>query len=158
MFEGRGTETTQEDGHHEKSTRQESEAKFEFSKEELEAMTEDGLNQVFKDMAAAMARQKSTEMWKAVNRGVERVGNVVSQTTDAVESVFEAFSKIRMDFDSNGQPFMPEFVAGSEVLPKLQEALKQIEADPMLRARMEDLMKIKKEEWRARESSRRLVG
>ena len=33
MFEGRGTETTQDDGHQEKSDRYEGEAKFEFSKD-----------------------------------------------------------------------------------------------------------------------------
>jgi hypothetical protein len=45
-----------------------------------------------------------------------------------------------------------------DVVRELREALQQIESTPALRRRFEDILSRKREEWRARESSRNLVG
>jgi hypothetical protein len=76
-----------------------------------------------------------------------------------VEGVFKSLERILLDFDDQGKPIMPTMLSGSqELAAELSEALHQIETTPDLRRRFEAVIDRKREEWRARESSRNLVG
>ena len=73
----------------------------------------------------------------------------------SVNSLFEVLEKIDRDFDEAGNPNELSVVAHPERLSSISKVISQAEADPN---RYQAIMERKKEEWRARESNRKLVG
>jgi hypothetical protein len=53
---------------------------------------------------------------------------------------------------------MPSIVCGSEAFEIFKRVVDQIEADPALRKKAEELINKKRSDWRDRESRRKLVG
>jgi hypothetical protein len=62
-----------------------------------------------------------------------------------------------IDFDRSGKPKMPTVVLHPDMFRSIEPKLREWEKDPELRARREAMLARKKEEWRVRESRRRLV-
>lgn len=88
----------------------------------------------------------------------------MSQTLDAkgrkfdAQLVIELLEKMQIEFYPDGTPheifgdgplFMPEKMAAVD---------KEFESNPELKRKFDEMMEKKKEEWRAREADRKLVG
>ena len=99
-------------------------------------------------------------MFEAIDKGVKRVGNVIDNRGKpiGVETLFSALEKIEIDFDSSGNPNMPQMISGSGAHESMVNAAKAIEESPDLKARWNRLLSTKREQWRAREANRELVG
>lgn len=87
-----------------------------------------------------------------------------SQTLDAKGRKFDAqlliemLEKIQIEFYPDGRPH-ELFVDSSLFTPERMAAVeKEIESNPELKRRFDEMMERKKEEWRAREADRKLVG
>ena len=111
-------------------------------------------------LAKDMAYKMSTRVYQGISKAVDDAGNVVS--TEGVgfspDALLEAMSKVAVEFEQDGTPRMPSFHVGEQNAEALRNALQEMERDPEMRRRQSDIMKQKREEWRAREASRRLVG
>lgn len=74
------------------------------------------------------------------------------------EALLAGFEKVQIDFDDRNQPVMPTLVAHPDKQEQLKEAIKLLQTDPHWSKVFEKLMVKKREEWRAREANRVLVG
>ena len=111
-------------------------------------------------LAKDMAYKMSTRVYQGISKAVDDAGNVVS--TQGIgfrpDALLEAMAKVAVEFEQDGTPRMPSFHVGEQNAEALRNALQEMERDPEMRRRQSDIMKQKREEWRAREASRRLVG
>ena len=111
-------------------------------------------------LAKDMAYKMSTRVYQGISKAVDDAGNVVS--TQGIgfrpDALLEAMAKVAVEFEQDGTPRMPSFHVGEQNAEALRNALQEIDRDPEMLRRHSDIMKQKREEWRAREASRRLVG
>jgi hypothetical protein len=128
--------------------------------EEVPAMTLESLLRKLDDAAQDMARQMAEGVYGSISAAMERVGNVVDAGGQRLtaQTILEALSKIQIDFNRDGSPRMPEM----HIHPSLSEAVRlageELEKNGALKRQLRQLLVEKREEWRAREASRRLVG
>ena len=114
------------------------------------------LEEVAKDMAS----QKSKYFFEMLNKVTTETGNVIDGkgkplSADALLSVLE---KIQADFDETGNLSGLRMVVAPSQRGAAEEAMRQIGTDPQLKKKHAAILMKKKEEWRAREAARTLVG
>jgi len=114
------------------------------------------VDQAAKDMARQMFSEFQSKFTAAV-RGVGNDLNVHGQKLSP-EHILALLERMSIEFDGRGQPLLPTFVIHPEVEPQLSEAITSLHDVPELRKQYSELIHRKREAWRARESSRKLVG
>ena len=70
----------------------------------------------------------------------------------------DTLEKMWLDFDERGRPVLPTIVMHPDQLKAIGPKLVEWEKDRALQARWNEVIARKKEEWRAREADRTLVG
>lgn len=70
----------------------------------------------------------------------------------------DALEGMQVDFDDDGRPKLPTIVMHPDQLKIIGPKLAEWEKDPALHARWEQVLAKKKDEWRDRESRRKLAG
>src|SRR5207302_5193392 len=97
--------------------------------------------------------------FEEINKAVKSVGNEVSLSgPPSAEGMLKLFEKLWIEFQDDGKHVPLTLVCSPEAQPQFQKAFQQLELDPQIRKRFEELMRRKKDEWRERESARKLVG
>lgn len=108
-------------------------------------------------MADQMAGQMSAHAFQTLGETLDKAG----QTTERkgkpfdAEAILEALDKIQMDFD---EPPELSLVIPPALKERAAAAFEQLENDPQLRARRDEIISKKRREWRDREADRKLVG
>jgi len=135
-------------------------SRISVSRDEFGAMSVEDVLKKVDEAAEDMARQRDEAFFKLMDEVCEQAGNVLSAqgTPVSAEHLLRALKKVDIDFDDQGKPFLPTAIAGEKVASQIREAGRQLETDPVWRRRYSRLMDLKKDEWRAREADRRLVG
>lgn len=88
----------------------------------------------------------------------QQTGNWVDAKGSAsADSLFEMFRKIEIDFHPDGTPDLPHLYAGEAAAKAMGRVLEEIQQNPTLRNKFEEILSQKRELWRDRESSRKLV-
>jgi hypothetical protein len=97
---------------------------------------------------------------ETLEAGTRRVGNVIDGEGKPIsaEKILDLFDKIAISFDPNGRPQMPTGLAGGAQAEAYRVQLARIDTEPALKARMKQIIDRKREEWRAGEAHRVLVG
>ena len=159
LHEGRAMHITRADQSQSTSDMQELSTYLEIKFDEIENLTLQKAIEKHDAMIVDMVR-KQTEFIR------ERMSAEIpaSQTLDAkgrkfdAQVMFELLERMQMDFYPDGTPhelhvdgplFTPERMAAAE---------KELESNPELKRKFDEMMEKKKEEWRAREADRKLVG
>ncbi len=107
---------------------------------------------------AEMGRKMQDTILQSVEAATEKVGNVIQIRNNEItpEAFLETMEKVEIDFDEDGRSrsswFLPPAMAAE--FHKNYETWQQ---DPILRAKLAALEEKKKEQFRARETSRRLA-
>lgn len=110
-------------------------------------------------VAQQIAKQQAEQTYTAIAKAVEEVGNSVDAKGDfGAESILELLARLEIQFSPDGRPRLPEIHVHPSQAEAIVAALKELEADRDLRERFEQIMVLKREEWRAREALRKLVG
>lgn len=105
-----------------------------------------------------MGRKIQDTILQGVEAATENVGNVIQIRNNEItpEAFLEMMEKVEIDFDEDGRSrsswFLPQTIAAE--LHKSYEAWQE---DPILRTKLAALEAKKKEEFRAREVTRRLA-
>lgn len=112
------------------------------------------------ECAIEMGKQQSQHLFKIIAKTVESVGNTVECNGEpfAPKHIFEMLEKIEISFNKDNTPNFPSFVAAPSITKKFYEVLKMIEDNPELKEKMDKILENKRNEWRDRENSRKLVG
>jgi hypothetical protein len=136
------------------------EAEFKVSVDELPNLTLDQLVAKMDKAAAELARQQVERAVSVLNEAVETVGNTLHMRGEPFqeEHLFQALEKISIDFDESGQPYVPALLMGPDMADRATKVVGRITSEPDLRRRYDQIISRKREEWRARESRRKLVG
>ena len=123
-------------------------------------MTIDVLVERMRHAAQDMAAQITKSSFQSISDAVDKVGNVVDGKGAPFSAALflEALEKIQIDFGPDGKPRFPTLVVAPSKGPQIQRILESLEQDPQLSAQFHKLIEVKKEEWLAREASRKLVG
>ena len=151
MIRADGSEETIEMKHHHTEVR--------ISEEELESLSIEDIQRKFDEAAREMADQMTKTCFDSINKAISDVGNAVRYTgMPTIEDVFRMYETIDIDFDDFGRPELPTLMCGKNMMEHLQALNSRIGSDPETNKRFANLMIRKKEEWRDREASRRLVG
>jgi hypothetical protein len=114
------------------------------------------LDEAAKEMAAQMARQT----YASLSQTSEKAGTVVDakNTPMRAELILEWFSQIYLDFNRDGKPQLPSIISHPSQSEGVKEALKELDRNPNLNHKFREIIETKREDWRVREASRRLVG
>jgi hypothetical protein len=138
--------------------------------QQLSTMAEIKIDEI-PDLTLQKALAKYDEMildlvGKQTGFALDRISEDIpkSQSVDAkgkkldADLVLQVLETIQIDFYPDGRPHELHVVGGLFSEERLRAADKEVKSNPELQKRYEELMARKKEEWRAREASRKLVG
>lgn len=124
------------------------------------AEQEKEIDQKLDEAAQSIGKQHMQLLFTTVKEATDRVGT--SYDAKGKPFDFEMFlgtlEKLWIDFDEQGQPILPTIVIHPDQLKALAPKFAAWEKDPSLMARWSAVIAGKKEEWRARENLRKLVG
>jgi hypothetical protein len=160
IHEGRRTAIVRNSGAVEETPLFQASAGFEIRPDEVPTISLQLLRDRMDQAARDMAKQRSEGFFKTIEDAVENIGNTVNGKGQAFtpELVFEMLEKMWIDFDAQGQPRLPTVTINPAQEPQVRRAFESIQTDPNLARRFTELIDKKREEWRAREASRKLVG
>ena len=159
LHEGRTMKITRADQSESTSGMEQLSVHLEIKFDEIESLTLQKAIEKHDAMIADMV-QKQTHFVR------ERMSSEIpeSQTLNAkgrkfdAQVVIEMLEKMQIDFYPDGTPH-EIFVDGPLFTPERMAAVdKEFESNPELKRKFDEMMEKKKEEWRAREADRKLVG
>jgi hypothetical protein len=132
---------------------------IEISREEMRSLDMHRLQEKLLDLAKKFADAQEAMMFRKLSEAVQEVGNTVDAGGDLQQHHFlEMIRKIDMSFDPmTNEPKGLTIVVNPNDVDRLMAKWKSWEQDAAFTAEYENLMGQKREEWRARESNRRLV-
>ena len=160
IFEGDKTVVVREDGSIDEENLESTTVKLEVKFEEVEKMNHemvlDKINRAAEEMASKMAKL----FYERLTESADEVGNVISAGGEpfSIDLFFEMLEKIHIDFDEAGNPSQLMCPVNPKLFPSIAETISQAKADPANDRRFEAIIERKREEWRVRESNRKLVG
>jgi hypothetical protein len=135
-------------------------AEIRVSVEDLATLTLDQLVAKFEQAGTEIAKQQHEHAMNELTKAVDSVGNRLDARgeTLATEHILRMLELISIDFNEAGQPRLPTMVVHPDQARGATEAAERIQTEPALRERFERMISQKREEWRVRESRRKLVG
>ncbi|MCX6116740.1 MAG: hypothetical protein NT027_04305 [Proteobacteria bacterium] len=109
-------------------------------------------------IADQLADKQMKMLFQKLKETTEKSGNALDAggRKFSADLLCEMLEKVEIDF-CNGIPQMPSLVMHPDMMKNASEVLLAAERDPEMQLRHRDILKRKKEEWDARESSRKLV-
>lgn len=128
---------------------------MEIRVDEYNEMTQGDVLERVSDVADDLLAQRDRHIIRTLDEVVEKTGNVFNVKADP-DNLIDALSSMDMEFD-NGTPRFHLLVHPSK-REEAEELWRQIETDPRLKRKMDNLMDVKRREWRDREALRKLVG
>lgn len=129
-----------------------------FEGAEVQSLTMEQLLTKLDEAAWNMAKRQSELFSQRFEQVTAEVGNAIDASgMSPVQAYFAMLDRIQLEFNSDGTPHFPE-IPQSTGRTWLKVVRSQIEADPALTRQFTELIARKKEEFRDRESSRKLVG
>jgi hypothetical protein len=159
IHEGDRMKTIRADGSIDISTLKRASSYVSIPYEEIGKLTTEHRIRLLDELSDDMARQMAIHLYGSLDDALRDAGQVIDASNmTLIESLFAAFEKINLDFDDDGEIKGYAISAGSAAFERLKSAEHQLHADPVLLKRWKDLIDRKREEWRAREASRKLVG
>ena len=135
-------------------------AKFSFPKNLAPAKNLEQMFEALRGAAEDMAKQSETMLFTTLDEVTKETGNVFDAGGKPFEPsmLLASLEKMWIDFDERGKPEMPTIVLHPDLFKSIKERLGEWDADPEIKLRRQRILAVKKEEWRDRESNRKLVG
>lgn len=160
IFEGNKTVVIREDGSSEERNLEEITAELQVKFEEVEEMPHEMVINKINGVTEEMVGKIKRSFYEQIEKSAGEVDNVVSADGKpfSMDLFFELLEKIDIDFDEAGNPSGLAFVAGPKLYPTVAKVIAQAKTDPENDRRYKTIIERKREEWRAREGNRKLVG
>jgi hypothetical protein len=111
--------------------------------------------------AKDIAQQSEGLLFSTLDETTREVGNAFDAGGKPFDPnmFWEMLEKTDMDFDEKTEePHFPTICMHPDMMKSIAPKIPEWEADPRLQARRAEVLRTKKEEWRDRESRRKLVG
>lgn len=159
LHEGRGMKIMRADASESKSEVQQLSTMMEIKFDELPELTLEKAIAKYDQMILDMVRKQTGFALERIDKELPK-----SQTVDGkgkkldAEIVLEMLETIQLEFYPDGRPHELHIVGGLFTPERLKAIDEQFRSSPELQKRQEELKTRKREEWRAREANRKLVG
>ncbi|HEU4456995.1 MAG TPA: hypothetical protein VFR81_28255, partial [Longimicrobium sp.] len=131
----------------------------EFHRDELKRFDLRKVHEKYLEMILDLGSQQTKKMYEDISQATEEVGNSIKvEGKLEPEHFLEMHRRIRMDFDPvSGEPKNMAYVTHPDTGKRMLELVEEWERDPEFKKEYTRIMETKKEEWRDRESRRKLV-
>lgn len=160
QHEGRRSVIRREDSSEEITEYQSMSQSLEITREEMRVWDPDRIIAKVAQIAEAVEEAQTLALFRALERAAEESGNTVAAGGKGLEKeqFLELQRKLLRSFDTQTEkPNEPTFVVHPDMMPKLKEKFAEWETDETFMKELNRIEEEKKEEWRAREASRKLV-
>ena len=159
LHEGRGMKVMRADQSESNTETQQLSSEMQIKFDEIPDLTFEKAVAKYDEMILDMVR-------KQTGFALQRLSDDIpaSQSVDAkgkkldAEIILEMLETIQLEFYPDGRPHELHVVGGLFSPERLKAVDEQFQNSPELQKRHNELMERKREEWRAREASRKLVG
>lgn len=158
-FEGNKLSSKIENGESYQSSYKKISSKYSIKREDVIAKGPMAIIENIQNIAEEIKKQKAKLLFDKLNEVTDKTGNVVNGKGQpfTFELFIEILEKISIDFDDQGNPYMPMVVVSPEMGAKLKDKLPEWEANLVYKKRFDNLIERKRKEWNDRESHRKLV-
>lgn len=159
LHEGRRMATERADSSSSNSEVQSLSSVLEIRFDEIPGLTLEAAIAKFDAMILDMVRQQTGLALERLDAEIpeEQKVDAKGKKLDA-EMILQMYEAIQLEFYPDGKPHELQFVGSLFTQERLQAIDEQFRNDPELSKRYEQLIDKKREEWSAREASRKLVG
>jgi hypothetical protein len=160
VFEGKGMLIRRKTGEEDETSFMSSEIIFEIKMDEIPEMSINDLINKIDEAAREMAEKMETGFFKAISEVLDEKGQTVKQKGKPLsgKSILNVLDKIFIPFNKDGSPEMPTIFMHPNLTESMKKALSDLQSVPELKKEHDEIMQRKREEWRAEEASRKLVG
>ncbi len=161
MFEGSGTRFVRPGRDAQDKDWETVQAKFEIAKSELPRMTLELVHQKLDGLATEMARGVAQRFYASLSAAIDAGAGVLVDAEGkplTADNVLDLFGRMAIEFTPGGRPKWPEMHVGPDLAETAARTVRDLQENPELAPRLAALVEHKREEWRAREASRSLVG
>lgn len=126
---------------------------------EIPTLTPDKIRGKLDKIAEDAAQQISQNMFSEISRATKEVGNEVDAHGQpfSKELFLQILEKIEMSFDENEKLIHPVIFMHPDLWNSKKDEFKAWESDELFQAKHEAIIEKKKEDWRERETRRKLV-
>ena len=135
-------------------------ARSEIKFDDLKTFAEKDFMELARQVASQFLEKKTKDLIRSINKVTEETGNVVDNAGKplTVDVLFDVLEKMDMDFDENEAPIFPSILIHPDMMDRIKQLATEAEQDPSIKLRHEHLIRRKREKFREREASRKLVG
>ncbi len=130
---------------------------YSVSDQEYKRLTQEELGRKIEEAAIEMGQKQLELAYKEIDRTVSNIVDARGEPLSP-KHILQGLETIQIDFDAQGRPKLPSVVIHPDMFEGYKRAIQDIESTPELKKRFAEIIATKKEEWRARESNRKLVG
>lgn len=125
----------------------------------LSQMSTEDVVRVIDEKAKDMGSQIAKHQFKILGDVIEETGNKVDAGGQklSLDLFLESISKMSISFDRNGEPILPTIVISPKMADDWKRLITEAEGNIEHKAKLDALMKQKKEEYDAEQASRKLV-
>jgi len=135
-------------------------AKFEMPKNLSSAKSIQQMEESLRTTVDDAARQSEGILFTTIDEAIAETGNAIDARGKPFSPglILDLLDGVQIEFDDRGQPIMPTIVLHPDLFNSIKDKFPTPESDPEWAARRREILARKKEEWRDRESDRKLVG
>jgi len=133
-------------------------AEFTILPEEVPDLVGQKLNVKLEEIAQKMIEITAKSFFKKMGEITQAAGTSIDAGGKPVspEMMLDMMARVQMEFDTDGKPAQ-SIVVHPDMVPALQKVSEQIENDPDLKRRQDEILQRQREAWVTRESNRKLV-
>ena len=157
-YEGNRWLMIRDDGSSSESDYSEAASSIEVDLDEAPYLTGQQVVEIIDKMAKDIAEQVEKNLNQLMLTELKANDRILhSEKTFDKDMFLDLVDSIYIEFDEQGNPIMPTMYISPENSEQVVSQIALWKNDPEMDQQFDNLMKRKREEWRARESSRRLV-
>jgi hypothetical protein len=137
---------------------EEQKVSFEIRLDEVPQLTGQALEQKLRSIAGKMAALRMKTFYARMDEATEQTGNRFDAggQPPSGKMLLDFMGMGEWGFDKTGKPAM-SFVIHPDTLPALKKAADEVENDPELKRRHDEIVSRQREQWLDRENRRKLV-
>ena len=109
-----------------------------------------------RQVGAQFLDAKRKSLHDTLERACQKTGNIVNKPLSH-EVIFEVLELMEIEFE-NGQPKMPSIIISPNNAPRMEQLSTEADEDPEIERKYDELIAKKREQFLAREASRKLAG
>ncbi len=160
VFEGKTIELKRQDGEIDITEIKTFKTFFNIENHEIEKLMFNDIIERVKNAAKDMCKQYFEYFMGIMDSAITKVGNQIDMQGKSItpEHLMKMYDKLFMDFDYNLQPTKKVILTNKQGQEQIIKAFEEIEKDPVLRKKMDEIIEKKRKEYLEREDNRELVG